>query len=397
VRAVFALSLLALALLAACVGGDGDEPRAETEATATATATPEPTATAAQATPTPTATPDRPVRGRRLRVEVLARNLVVPWDIAFLPDDRALVTERPGRIRLLSTRGRLQGGVVANVPTSAQGEGGLLGIAIDPGFTRGRRFAYVFVTTASGMQVQRWRWTGSRLRRDGLVLGGIRAGSIHDSGRLAFGPDRNLYVATGDAGSGGLAQQRGSLNGKFLRLTPRQYRNRTSRPTILSIGHRNPQGLTWQPRSGRLFASEHGPSGFDGPSGDDEVNVVERGRNYGWPEARGRNHGGYAAPAWVWGTTVAPSGAAFVSRPGSAWTGDLLVATLKGRALHRLSVDGASVTDDQALLSGRYGRLRAVAEAPDGTFWVTTSNRDTYGSPVSGDDDRILRVVPPRG
>jgi quinoprotein glucose dehydrogenase len=330
-------------------------------------------------------------------VDTVTGGLDVPWDIAFLPDGRALVTEISGRVRLIGRDRRLRPTPAATVPTSARGEGGLLGIAVDPEFERGRRFVYMYVTTARGMEVQRWRMAGDRLRLDGTVLGGIAAGSIHDSGRLRFGPDRRLYVATGDAGRRELAQSRGSLNGKFLRLEPRQYRGRTTRPTIYSLGHRNPQGLDWQPRTGRLFATEHGPSGFDGPSGDDEVNVVRRGANYGWPTVRGTSHGRFAAPTQVWSETVAPSGAAFVSLPDSSWTGDLLVAALKGEELHRLKVDGARVTSDETLLDGRYGRLRAVVEAPDGTIWVTTSNRDIYGSPTSPDDDRVLRITPPRG
>lgn len=339
---------------------------------------------------------EAPVRSRgRARVSVLAGGLQVPWDIAFLPDRRALVTERPGRIRLVDSRGRLRRSSVAQVPTQAAGEGGLLGIAVDPDFARGQQYVYLYVTTASGMQVQRWRWRRGVLRRDGVVLDGIVAGTIHDSGRLRFGPDERLYVATGDAGRGGLAQQRGSLNGKFLRLEPREYRRSTNSPEIFSTGHRNPQGLDWQPRSGRLFATEHGPSGFDGASGDDEVNVVRRGRNYGWPRVRGTSHGGFAAPIRVYGQTIAPSGAAFVSRRGSAWTGNLLVAALKGRALRRIVLRGTRVVREETLLSGSYGRLRAVEEAPDGSIWVTTSNRDSYGSPVSSSDDRILRIVPP--
>ena len=330
-------------------------------------------------------------------MRVVASGLDVPWDIAFLPDGRALVTERPGRVRLVSARGRLQRAPAARVRTQARGEGGLLGVAIDPGFAAGRRFVYLYVTTASGMQVQRWRLRGSRLRRDGTVLSGIAAGDIHDSGRLRFGPDKRLYVATGDAGRRQLAQARGSLNGKILRLTPRQYRGSTRRPERYALGLRNPQGLAWQPGSGRLMATDHGPSGFDGASGDDEVNVIRRGGNYGWPAVRGRAHGRFRAPAHVWGATVAPSGAAFVSRGGSPWTGDLFVAALKGRALHRLRFDGARVTRAQTLFPGRYGRLRAAVEAPDGTLWVTTSNRDMYGDPVSASDDRILRITPPRG
>ncbi len=332
---------------------------------------------------------------RRPRTSIVARGLVVPWDIGFLPDGRALVTERPGRVRLISADGRLQRRPLARVPTTARGEGGLLGLAVDPAFDDGRRFVYLYVTTRRGLQVQRWRLTGGSLRRDAVVLGGIAAGSIHDSGRLRFGPDRRLYVTTGDAGRGGLAQRRGSRNGKILRLTPRQYRGRGGRPEIFSLGHRNPQGLDWQPGSRRLFTTDHGPSGFDGPSGDDEVNAPRRGSNHGWPRVRGRRHGRFAAPVQVYRRTIAPSGLAFVKRRGSAWTGDLIVAALKGRQLRRLELNGRRVIRDTPLLAGRFGRLRAVVEAPDGALWITTSNRDMYGSPVSGADDRIVRVVPP--
>ena len=328
-----------------------------------------------------------------MRVTTVARGLEVPWDVAFLPDRRALVTERPGRVRLVDVRGRLRPAPLARVRTQARGEGGLLGIAIDPAFSKGHRFVYLYVTTARGMQVQRWRLIGKRLRRDGIVLGGIRAGSIHDSGRLRFGPDGNLYVATGDAGQRELAQRRGSLNGKILRLSPRQYRASTREPTVYAVGHRNPQGLAWQPDGRRLFATDHGPSGFDGPSGDDEINVIRRGANYGWPRVRGHRHRGFTAPAFVWKHTIAPSGATFVTR--GAWRGDLLVAALKGRSLRRLQVRGTRIVRDQALLASRYGRLRAVVEAPDGSVWVTTSNRDGYGSPVTRSDDRILRFNPP--
>ena len=332
---------------------------------------------------------------RAPRVSVVARGLVVPWDIAFLPDGRALVTERPGRVRLIGAQGRLQRRPLARVPTTARGEGGLLGIAVDPAFAQGRRFVYLYVTTRRGMQVQRWRLSAGALRRDAVVLGGIAAGAIHDSGRLRFGPDRRLYIATGDAGRGELAQRRGSRNGKILRLSPGQYRGRARRPETFSLGHRNPQGLDWQPGSRRLFSTDHGPSGFDGPSGDDEVNAPRRGSNHGWPRVRGRRHGRFAAPVQVYRQTIAPSGLAFVKRRGSAWAGDLIVAALKGRQLRRLVLDGRRVVHDTPLLAGRFGRLRAVVEAPDGALWVTTSNRDGYGRPVSRADDRILRVVPP--
>jgi len=339
--------------------------------------------------------PREAVAARAPRVGVVARGLVVPWDIAFLPDGRALVTERPGRVRLVGADGGLQRRPLARVATRARGEGGLLGVAVDPDFADGKRFVYLYVTTRRGVQVQRWRFTGGALRRDAVVLGGIAAGPIHDSGRLRFGPDRRLYIATGDAGRGELAQRRGSRNGKILRLSPRQYRGRAARPEIFSLGHRNPQGLDWQPGSRRLFTTDHGPSGFDGPSGDDEINAPRRGSNHGWPRVRGRRHGRFAAPVQVYRRTIAPSGLAFVTRRGSPWTGDLIVAALKGRQLRRVELDGRRVVRDTPLLAGRYGRLRAVVEAPDGALWVTTSNRDGYGSPVSRADDRILRVLPP--
>lgn len=329
------------------------------------------------------------------RVSTIARGLRVPWDIAFLPDGRALVTERGGNVRIVSAGRRLQRSPAARVAIRAAGEGGLLGIAVDPDFARGKRFVYLYVTRGD-IRVERYRLTRNRLRRDGTVLRGIAAGSIHDSGRLRFGPDERLYVTTGDAGSGERSQQNG-LNGKVLRLTRSQYRGRTSSPERYAKGLRNPQGLDWQPGSGRLWVTDHGPSGFDGPSGNDELNVIRRGGNYGWPRVRGFRHGGFAAPAKVWSRTIAPSGMTFVSRGGSSWTGDVLVAALKGRSLRRVTVSGRSVTGEQVLYSGRYGRLRAVVEAPDGTIWVTTSNNgDQYGSKVSASDDRILRIVPPR-
>jgi glucose/arabinose dehydrogenase len=393
-------AVLPLAVVAAGFAGCGADAAGD-DRPARAAATPVPEATGT-ATPTPTAAPvsrrTAPARTSqsRARVEVLAGGLEVPWDVAFLPDGRALVTERPGRVRLLSTKGRVTA-TAARVPTQARGEGGLLGIAIDPGFADGRRLVYLYVTTASGVQVQRWRMTpDDRLRREAIVLRGIRAGDIHDSGRLRFGPDQRLYVATGDAGQRALAQRRSSLNGKILRLSPRQYRGRTSAPTIHALGLRNPQGLAWN-RQGRLVATDHGPSGFDGPGGNDEINVIRAGGNYGWPIVQGPRHGRFRSPARLYRQAIAPSGATFVNRGGSRWTGSFLFGALKGQALHRLTFRGTRVVGEEVLYRSRYGRLRAVVEAPDGSLWVTTSNRDTYGSPVSARDDRILRVVPPAG
>lgn len=325
-------------------------------------------------------------RGRP-RVETVARGLVVPWEIAFLPDGSALVTERPGRVRLLTRRGRLRREPVARVRVSARGEGGLLGLAVDPAFRRNRH-VYLYFTTSRGMRVARYRYRRGRLRRERTIVRGIAAGEIHDSGRIHFGPDDRLYIATGDAGRPELAQRRRSLNGKLLRLEPRQYRGRGGRSEVVSRGHRNPQGFDWQPRSWRLIATEHGPTG------NDEVNRILRGRNYGWPRAVGRDHAGFRAPLRVYNPSIAPSGATFVSLPGSRWTGDYLFAALRGQQIRRLCFRGARIVCDRPLFRGRFGRLRTVVEGPDGALYALTSNRDGRGSPRRG-NDRILRIVPP--
>jgi glucose/arabinose dehydrogenase len=324
--------------------------------------------------------------GGGMRVEVVAEGLEVPWEIAFLPDGRALVTERPGRIRLLERDGSVRAEPVAEVDVSALGEGGLMGLALDPEFER-NGFVYLYFTTAEGLQLERWRFDGAALAREAsLVDGTIEAGPIHDSGRIAFGPDERLYVATGDAGDGELAQDPQSLNGKYLRLTPEQYRGGPSRPEILSLGHRNPQGFDWEPGTGRLISTEHGPSGGDGPQGFDEINEIRPGANYGWPEVYGDDHGEFTAPLRVYEEAIAPSGATFASN------GDYYFANLRGEHLRRLRFDGDRITADDVLLEGEYGRLRTVVEGPDGALYVLTSNRDGRGSPDDG-DDRILRVT----
>ncbi len=330
----------------------------------------------------------------RPRVRTVATGLEIPWEIAFLPDRSALVTERPGRVRLLERDGRLRRRPVARVPVSAQGEGGLLGLAIDPRFSQ-NHFTYLYYTTAEGMRLERWRYEGGRLLRERSLVDGIQAGSVHDSGRIAFGPDGRLYVATGDAGQGELAQQADSLNGKFLALSPAQYRGAGGRPEIISRGHRNPQGFDWEPGTRRLLATEHGPSeGVDGPAGYDEVNRIVSGGNYGWPAVYGFDQSGFDAPLKVYRLPLAPSGATFVARHGSAWTGSFVFACLRGEQLRRLVFTHGRIAADVPLLRGRFGRLRTVVEGPDGALYALTSNRDGRGTPRAG-DDRILRISPP--
>lgn len=333
-------------------------------------------------------------------VTVVARGLEVPWGIAFAPDGRAFVTERPGRIRLLRA-GRLEPDPVATLPVAHAGEGGLLGVALHPQFPR-HPYVYVYYTyAAQGLRnrIERLREQGGRLVRDRVILDGIPGARIHDGGRIAFGPDGMLYVGTGDAAERQLAQNPSSLGGKILRLTPDggvPPDNPFPGSPVYSLGHRNVQGLAWHPSTRRLYATEHGPSGELGFA-HDEVNLIRPGGNYGWPEVlcgQGGRPGFIEAIACSGEETWAPSGATFVSR--GAWAGALLVATLRGAHLRlfTLSEDGTRVLRATRVLEG-FGRLRDVVEGPDGALYVLTSNRDGRGFPAP-DDDRILRITLPR-
>jgi glucose/arabinose dehydrogenase len=367
VALVIAAAVLAL-VLASCGGGDGNEAdRQQAPAAEPGTARDE------------------------LQVDVAATGLEVPWDLAFLPGDRALVTERDGSIRLFDIQEGVEEEPVAEVDVDPAGEGGLLGIALDPEFADGNRFAYLVASRPDGVEVQRWSvGEDLEMEREAVILEGIRSAPIHDGGRLRFSPDGHLYVPTGDAGEPALAQVEDSLNGKILRLGPEEYRGDSpAEAEIVSLGHRNPQGLDWHPDSGELYATEHGATR------NDEINRIRFGENYGWPEVEGEDHGGFTAPLRVYtDMTLAPSGAAFVTRNGSTWTRDFVVAGLAGEQLRRLTIRGDRVTEEEAVLESEYGRLRAVVQGPDGALYVTTSNRDGRGEPT-GDDDRILRIVPP--
>jgi glucose/arabinose dehydrogenase len=311
--------------------------------------------------------------------EDVATNLDVPWGIAFLPDGSALIAERDsGAIQHMA-----QSGVVNNVGgvagVAARGEGGLLGLA-----TSGQT-VFAYLTTAQDNRVVTMRFDGSSLSEPSPILTGIPAGSIHDGGRIAFGPDGKLYVTTGESGDPGLAQDRSSLGGKILRINPDgsiPSDNPDPASPVWSFGHRNIQGLAWD-SGGRLWVTEYGANRLD------ELNLIQRGGNYGWPMAEGRaDTPGLIDPAIEWGTGEAsPSGLAYFG--GSLW-----VACLRGQRLYRVPVgaDG-SVADPTPLFVGQYGRLRTVVAAPDGALWFTTSNRDGRGSARDG-DDRILQFRP---
>jgi glucose/arabinose dehydrogenase len=327
------------------------------------------------------------------RTTVVATGLEAPWELVFLPDGRTFLTERPGRVVLFS-RGFRARRVVATleVDTGGRKEGGLLGIALDPAFRR-NRLVYLYRTAKTDEnQVLRYRFNGSKLVLQRKIVGGLEASDSHNGGRIKFGPDRALWITTGEAYHKELAQDPSSLNGKILRLSLAKARGAGGRPEIVSTGHRNVQGIDWQPGSGRPFITEFGEENRD------EVNIIRRGANYGWPEVAGRDDGGgrFVPAAWDTGSgNVAPSGATFVHRRGSAWTGSFVFGTLRGEQLIRLRVSGARVLGEEHLFEDRFGRIRNVVEGPDGALYLLTSNRDGRGDPRPG-DDRIIRLVPPK-
>jgi glucose/arabinose dehydrogenase len=315
-------------------------------------------------------------------VGTIARGLAVPWGLGFLPNGDAIVTERDSRrvLRIHGSRNAVQ--VLGTIEAAApDGESGLLGVAVSPEFARDRRL-FFYVTTATDNRILRATYDRGRLGSTSVVLDGIPRGFVHDGGRLAFGPDGHLYVSTGETGEAALAQDRGSLGGKILRITPDgdpAPGNPFPDSPIWSYGHRNVQGLAFDDR-GRLWASEFGENTFD------ELNLIEAGENYGWPIVEGRGgRGDLVDPQVVWETAVAsPSGLAFLD-------GQLWLASLRGERLWRIDVTGKRARDPRDFFVGTYGRMRTVAVAPDGRLWMTTSNRDGRGDPAEA-DDRILVI-----
>lgn len=340
------------------------------------------------------------------QVETVVSGLTVPWSIVFTPDGRMIFTERPGRVRVFE-QGRLRQEPLLTIPdVEAKGESGLMGLALHPDFAK-NGFLYLAYAYDSGdaikVRVVRYRETAAGLVDRKLIIEDIPAEQFHAGTRLRFGPDGKLYITTGDAGKRELAQQLNSLAGKTLRVNDDGtvppdnpfVGQQNVRPEIWTYGHRNSQGLDWQPGTNLLFQTEHGPSGFDGPGGGDEVNIVERGKNYGWPTIHHTaTRDGMESPILEFTPAVAPSGAMFYR--GAAFpkfTNNFFFGCLRGEAIIRVVLDGRRVISHERLLQGQYGRLRAIAEGPDGAIYFSTSNRDGRGTPAK-DDDRIMRLVP---
>jgi glucose/arabinose dehydrogenase len=315
----------------------------------------------------------------------LARDMAVPWGLAFLPSGNALVGERDsGDVFVVKKRGgkRRVGSLDVLSQRSRAGEGGLLGLALHPRFAD-NRLVYAYLSTRTDNRIVRMRFEGGRLGKRSVVLAGIPMNIHHNGGGLAFGPDGLLYASTGDGEVGSRAQSRSSLGGKVLRMTPdgdvpsgNPFGNYT-----WSMGHRNVEGIAFDPRGG-LWASEFGEKEAD------ELNRIVPGANYGWPNVEGADGGGgYKDPLAQWSPTSICSPAGIAVARGRAWLG-----ALRGECVYSVKLRGPDAGKKRRHLAGRFGRIRQVAKAPDGSLWITTSNRDGRGSPSSV-DDRVIRIA----
>lgn len=347
--------------------------------------------TASKASPTSTA--------KTNPVTTIATRLDVPWALAFLPNGDLLVTERDGTVRMLKKSSGLQEEPLLTIGDVLEiGEGGLMGIAVHPNYPS-KPYVYFYYTSGqSGITVSnrlvRYTFKNNLFTDEKILIGSIPGSSNHDGGRIKFGPDGYLYITTGDSEDPSLAQNRNSLAGKILRVTDEgkappdnPFAKAGGNPLVYSYGHRNPQGLAWD-SNGTLWETEHGRST---PTGFDEINIIESGKNYGWPTIQGdETKSAMVSPVRNSGptTTWAPSGAVFV--------GDsLFFSGLRGQTLYEAVIKNNQITEFKEHFKNQFGRIREVIVGPDGMLYITTSNRDGRGTPAN-EDDRIIRINPER-
>ena len=349
-----------------------------------------------------------------VQVEKWTSGLEVPWGLGFLPTGEALVTERPGRVRLVKASGELVTHPVVTIEVGERGEGGLLGLAIDPKFSAKKRpYFYVFYTTTGGMnRVVRYQLSADLTTAtvDKVIIKDFLAGTFHNGGRLRFGPDGNLYVGTGDGRNAPLAQDINSLNGKILRVTADGEIPADNpfpgKPTYI-YGLRNVEGFDWLDRD-TMMISDHGPTGeVNGWSGYDELNVARAGMNLGWPVVHGcDSHEGMVAPLMTWKEALPPGGAVLYHGDSiPEWKGTYLIGVLgfayeNARRLSQIMFQYqdrvAGGAKEQVYFYGAkpvgYGRLRDVVEGPGGALFVTTSNCDGRGD-CGPEKDQILKMT----
>lgn len=359
--------------------------------------------------PTQVNTPTQPIAEEEVQplatgweVELVVQDLDIPWSVVFPQENRILITERTGSIREVVDGVLNPEAVFTFEEVTAIGEGGLMGMAIHPDYEQ-NRYVYVCYATSLGGdmidRVARLVDTPGNMQLDTIILDNIPAARFHAGCRLKFGPDEKMYITTGDALAPDLAQDNNSLAGKILRVNddgsiPED--NPFPNSPIYSIGHRNPQGISWDWTSGVMYASEHGPSGFDGPGGGDEINIIIPGGNYGWPlVSHDEVLEGMINPIIQFTPAEAPASLLFYDRDVLPFfTGNLFFGALRGEGVMRLILgeDGMTVQSFEKIIRN-VGRVREVTIGSDGSIYFTTSNQDGRAAPGAG-DDKLFRIIP---
>lgn len=336
-------------------------------------------------------------------IESFVEGLEVPWSIVFTSPDRILVTERPGRLRVIEN-GKLNPTPLKTFDeVVSDGEEGLMGLTLHPDYANNKliyvSYAYDGAEDMT-VKVVQYKDNGSSLSDEKIIIDNLPARQYHAGCRIRFGPDDKLYITTGDAGERHLAQEVDNLYGKILRINddgtiPAD--NPFPGSPVWSLGHRNPQGIDWYPGTDVLYSTEHGPSGFDGPGGGDEVNVIVKGGNYGWPIVSHENSKeGMISPVLVFTPAEAPASGMFYSGDNlPQFKNNFFFGCLRGRGIIRVEVDPndpSKVKSFEKMSSVNYGRIRDITQGPDGAIYFATSNQDGRGNPAKG-DDKIYRII----